>query len=79
MRLIDFTGDRWRVIAETEVYGRRQRAQTTDGQAADEMFQSLRFGQPSLLRLSDEDWLVVHWSIEEGQGRILGRRIRLRP
>ncbi|HWC00321.1 MAG TPA: hypothetical protein VG672_26620, partial [Bryobacteraceae bacterium] len=54
------------------------RPQTREGQAMAEMFQSLRFGQPSLLRLSNGEILAAHWSIEDGQGRIRAHRLRLK-
>lgn len=42
------------------------------------MGQSLRFGQPSLLRLEGDGVLATHWAIEDGQGRILTHRLRVR-
>jgi hypothetical protein len=42
-----------------------------------EMFSSLRFGQPSLLRLSNRDVLATHWCIEDGQGKIRTHRLRI--
>lgn len=77
VRLVEFRGRQWRVLAEIQVYGRGKDARTSNGRIAAEMFRSLRFGQPSLLRLSSAEWLVAHWCIEDGQGRILGHRIAL--
>jgi hypothetical protein len=42
-----------------------------------DMGANLKFGQPALLALGDGEYLAYHWSIEHGQGRILGHRIRL--
>ena len=39
---------------------------------------SVRFGQPSLLRLDGDEVLATHWAIEEGQGRIRSHRLRVR-
>jgi sialidase-1 len=78
VRLIDFAGDRWKPLAETVIYGGGSRPQTREGQQMVEMFQSLRFGQPSLLRLNNGDILAAHWSIEDGQGRIRAHRLQLR-
>jgi len=41
------------------------------------MGESLRFGQPSQLALDNGELLATHWSIEQGQGRILAHRLRL--
>jgi len=42
-----------------------------------EMFGSIRFGQPSLLRLSNGEFLASHWSIEDGQGKIRDHRLHV--
>lgn len=75
--LVDFTGDRWRVLEETFIWGRGQGPQTREGQPMAQMFASLRFGQPSLLPLGRGEFLASHWSIEEGQGRIRVHRLRV--
>jgi len=77
VRLVDFADDRWRLISETVIWGGSAAPQTKEGQVMVEMFQSLRFGQPSLLRLSRSEILAFHWSVEEGQGKIRGHRLRL--
>jgi sialidase-1 len=77
VRLVDFANDRWTVLAECLVYGKHHGRQTRDGQEAAEMFRSLRFGQPSLVDMGGGEWLAVHWCVEEGQGKILGHRIRV--
>ncbi len=75
VRIVDFAGDRWRVLEETAIYGTAV-AQTRAGQSMPEMFKSLRFGQPSLLQTGDDEFLAVHWCIEDGQGRIRAHRLR---
>ena len=42
-----------------------------------DMGTKLKFGQPALVALGDGEYLAYHWSIENGQGRILGHRIRV--
>ena len=42
-----------------------------------EMFQSLRFGQASLLPLQDGTILAAYWTIEDGQGRVRGHRLKV--
>ena len=40
---------------------------------------NLKFGQPSLLRLSETEVLATHWAVEDGQGRILTHRLQVEP
>jgi hypothetical protein len=77
VRVVDFTEDRWNVVDEVVIWGRGAGAQTRSGQEMAAMFQSLRFGQPSILRLRSGDFLASHWSIEEGQGKIRTHRLRI--
>ena len=78
VRVVDFRGDRWRMIEEAAIYGRGPAAQTRPGQTDAEMFASLRFGQPSLLDLGDGEFLAAHWAVEDGQGKIRAHRLRVR-
>lgn len=78
VRLVDFAGDHWRVVEELPIWGAGAGRQTRAGQSMTAMFTSLKFGQPSLTRLSQEEWLAVHWSVEEGQGKIRSHRLRVR-
>lgn len=75
VRVIDFRDDRWRVLDEQLIWGSSIGVQTRNGQATAQMFASMRFGQPSLLRLEGNQFLLVHWSIEEGQGKIRLHRL----
>jgi sialidase-1 len=77
VRLVDFSGDKWKVVDELAIWGRTLGQQTQEGQSMAEMFGSLRFGQPSLLRLSNDQFLASHWSIEDGQGKIRVHRLHI--
>jgi hypothetical protein len=77
VRLVDFAHDRWRPIEDKVIWGSFLGQQTREGQAVDRMFASMRFGQPSWVQLSKHEFLVVHWSIEDGQGRIRAHRLRI--
>lgn len=77
IRVVDFTHDRWQVMGELPIWGRASQGQTSDGQLMVDMFASLKFGQPSLLRLNAEEFLAAHWSIEDGQGLIRAHRLRV--
>jgi len=77
VRLIDFSDDQWKVVDELAIWGFSAGQQTRDGQSMAEMFGSIRFGQPSLLRLSNGEFLASHWSIEDGQGKIRVHRLHV--
>ena len=77
VRVVDFTGDRWKVVDEAVIWGRSAGAQTRTGQEMSAMFTSLRFGQPSIRRLRSGEFLATHWSIEEGQGKIRAHLLRI--
>ena len=72
VRIVDFTNDNWKVILEETIWGNAPSSQIA--RYAD-MAINLKFGQPSLLRLGNDDILATHWAVENGQGRILTHRI----
>jgi sialidase-1 len=78
VRVVDFRRDLWQPVEEMVIYGAGSRAQTSSRQSLPEMFAALRFGQPSLLRLTEDEFLAVHWAIEDGQGKIRTHRLRVR-
>ena len=50
-------------------------AQGVSGYA--DMGTNIKFGQPSLLHVIDDEYLAYHWAIEDGQGKILAHRLRI--
>lgn len=74
VRTVDFTDDRWRVLDELEIWGN---APSSKVASYADMAKQLRFGQPSLLLLDNDEILATHWAVEDGQGRILTHRLRL--
>jgi sialidase-1 len=78
VRVVDFSRDEWKMLAEAVIYGAGAPSQTRGGQQMAAMFKSLRFGQPSLVALQGGEFLATHWSIEDGQGKILAHRLRVR-
>ena len=74
VRVVDFTGDRWQVLAEQNVW---DRAASHQVRGIGNMWESVKFGQASLLRLTNGEILATHWAVEEGQGRILTHRLRV--
>lgn len=77
VRVVDFSKNRWKAVEEKAIWLPAAGYRTTDGLAMTDMFAALKFGQPSLLRLSDGEFLAAHWSIEGGQGRIRIHRLRI--
>jgi len=76
VRVVDFSNDQWKVIDENLIWGRAIGRQTRDGEKFHALAKALRFGQASLLGLSNGDILATHWAVEEGQGRIRAHRLR---
>jgi sialidase-1 len=68
VRLIDLKNDSWNMIAEKVIWGGAT-AQDTSKNIIDQ-FAKLKFGQPSLLRLSNGEILATFWCIEDGIGKI---------
>jgi sialidase-1 len=79
VRIIDISSGMWKIDDEVCVFGRKPRSdQETTGQSGiPDQFTSLAYGQPSLLRISDREYLVIHWAVIEGQGKIMSHRILL--
>lgn len=74
VRLIDFSRNRWKPLAETTVWDQALAAKVTGFR---DMGQKVKFGQPALLQLGQDEYLAYHWAVEGGQGKILGHRIRV--
>ncbi len=77
VRIVDVSGDGFRVLEEERVWGGGMGRQTRDGQSFFEFAGSIRFGQGSLLRLRNGDVLATHWCVVDGQGRVLTHRLRV--
>ncbi len=76
VRLVDLSGDRWKTLDEVCIWGGATAQDTSESMAR--QFAALQFGQPSLVRLSDEELLAVHWCAENGQYRIQSHQLRLK-
>jgi len=75
VRLIDFTGDRWKVEHETVIWGKATAQDTSKGII--DQFANLKFGQPSLLALDDNEVLAIHWCVEDCLYKIKTHRLRV--
>lgn len=75
VRLINFKDDKWKVVEETSIWGKAPAQDTSKGII--EQFASLKFGQPSLLRLNNGEILATHWCLEDCLGKIKTHRLKL--
>lgn len=75
VRWVDFGDDRWNVLTEEVVWGGAAAQDTSAGIV--KQFESLQFGQPSLLSLAGEEVLATHWCIEACLGKIKSHRLKL--
>ena len=75
VRLVELADHRWQSLSEANVYrGPEARRVTGFG----DMGVNLKFGQPAALALGGGEFLIYHWTIEDGQGKILGHHVRVR-
>jgi sialidase-1 len=74
VRLVDFSKDRWRTIAELNIWDKTTAAKVS---AYATMAHDLKFGQPSFLRLDDGEVLATHWAVQNGRSCILTHRLRI--
>ena len=77
VRIVDLAGDRWKILEEKFIWNAAQSLATDSGQVIHDMFQSLRFGQASLVPLQDGTILAAYWTIEDGQGRVKAHRLKV--
>lgn len=75
VRRVDVRGDRFAVEEELNLFA--DDAMASNSADIAKQFGSLKFGQPSLLRLRDGNILAACWSFEESQHVIKGYRIAL--
>jgi len=75
VRLVDFIGDKWKVLEETVIWGKAKAQDTSKSIAA--QWKSLQFGQPSLLQLNNGQILATHWCKEDGLAIIKTHRLKV--
>ncbi len=73
VRYVDFSNDQWNVREEAVIWGKAP-GQDTSKSIIDQ-FAALKFGQPSLLRLSNNEFLATHWCVENCMYKIKTHRI----
>jgi sialidase-1 len=75
LRLVDIHNNRWNVLAEEFIWGNSKNANSSG--SIIEQFANLKFGQPSLLRLSANELMAYFWCIEDCLGKIKAIRMEL--
>ncbi len=75
VRLADFKNDIWKMIGKEVIWGKAKPQDASQNIIS--QFANLRFGQPSLLRLSSDIILATFWCMEDGLGKIKTIRLRL--
>ncbi len=76
VRTVDLSGNSWTTVSECTIWQGVPPSQVANYSG---MAMSLKFGQPSFLRLDNGEILATHWAVQEGQGRILTHRLRSEP
>lgn len=74
VRIVNFANDQWETLEEATIW---DRTISSDVTKYSRMALDLKFGQPSLLRLHNDDLLATHWAVQDGQSRILTHRLRV--
>lgn len=74
VRIVDFSGNQWKTISDCRIWTGAPPARIANYSG---MAMSLKFGQPSLLRLNSGEILATHWAVQDGQGRILTHRLHV--
>lgn len=74
VRVVDLQNDHVNVLTEKCIWNN---ASSFKIRSFSDMGCSIKFGQPSLIKLDTEEFLAVHWAIVEGQGKILTHRLRV--
>jgi sialidase-1 len=73
VRIVDFANDRWNTVEELNLWDDAPSQQVSQYK---NMANNLKFGQASLLHMGGDEYLAFFWCIEDGQGKILTRRLR---
>lgn len=77
--IVDLSKGEWDILCEERVWGPAIQLNASRNMA--EIFSCLRFGQPSAIPAGGNEFinefLMVNWVIEDGQGKIAFRRLRI--
>ncbi len=73
VRVIQLQGSKLNILCEKNIW---DNAVSVKISSYSDMSTNLKFGQPSLVRLSGDEFLATHWAIIDGQGKILSHRVK---
>lgn len=73
--IVDLSKGEWDILYQERVWEPKQ-ALNASGKMAD-IFSHLKFGQPSAIHIGENQYLMVNWVIEEGQGKIAWRKLQI--
>lgn len=73
--IVDVGRGDWNILHETMLW--EPPAPLVRNDKAIKQFAFLKFGQPSAIRLNDGTYYMVHWSIEQGQGKIVWTKFQI--
>lgn len=76
VRLVDIRDDKWKMLAEEFIWGNSKNANSSGNII--EQFATLKFGQPSLLKVSNHELIACFWCVEDCIGKIKAIRIELK-
>lgn len=77
IRLVDFSDDQWNLEYEECIWGNVASQDSSKGIV--DQFANLKFGQPSLLQLDNNEILATHWHCENGMYKIKIHHLKLTP
>jgi sialidase-1 len=75
VRLVDFKNDKWKMVRQEVIWCEAPCQDTSKGIV--EQFANLKFGQPSLLKLENDDILATHWCVENCLYKIKTHRLKI--
>lgn len=75
VRVVDFTGDLWKVLDEKLIWEPAKGQSNTGGLAY--QVSALEFGQAEVRQLNNGDILAYHWGKENGLAKIKAHRLRV--
>ena len=75
VRLVDFSDNQWSVLDEECIWSGAPAMRVS---CYDDMGENLKFGQPAIMQLNDNEFLAYQWAIQNGQGRILAHSLKIK-
>ncbi len=71
VKIVDLSNNEWKELTSKNVWDKSESSKIS---SLKDMGANLKFGQPSIMPLGNDEFLAIHWAIEGGQGRILSHK-----